>query len=85
MFSAHAAIPGPEGQGYGYGWVIAENFGEVDGRFVFDHRGAIEGFVSLIAHYPNENLTIILLSNLQNTPLNALYDSLFSQVINGGG
>jgi CubicO group peptidase (beta-lactamase class C family) len=80
MFSAHAAIPGPEGQGYGYGWII----GEDNGRRVFEHRGAIEGFVSVIAHYPDDEVFIVLLSNLQNTPLNALYDSLFSQVISGG-
>jgi CubicO group peptidase (beta-lactamase class C family) len=81
MFSEHAPIPGPEGLAYGYGWVI----GQYSGHRVFEHRGAIEGFVSLFAHYPDDNVSIILLSNLQSTPLNALYTSLFNQVISDAG
>jgi CubicO group peptidase (beta-lactamase class C family) len=77
MFSEHAAIPDPEGAAYGYGWII----GQKNGRRVFDHRGAIEGFVSLIAHYPDEDVLIVILSNQQRLPLDAIYDSLAGQVI----
>jgi CubicO group peptidase (beta-lactamase class C family) len=80
MFAEHAAIPSPEGSAYGYGWII----GQDNGRRVYEHRGAIEGFVSVTAYYPDENVTIILLSNLQSTPLNALFASLVGQVINSG-
>ncbi len=80
MVSEQAAIPGPAGSAYGYGWVI----GEEDGRRVFEHRGAIEGFVSVIGHYPDENVFIVLLSNLQNSPLNDLYASLNNLVFGYG-
>jgi CubicO group peptidase (beta-lactamase class C family) len=80
MFAEHAAIPGSEGSAYGYGWII----GQENGRRVFEHRGAIEGFVSIIAHYPDVNVLIVLLSNLQSSPLNALYDSLVTQIFSDG-
>ena len=77
MFSDHAPIPGTGGLvAYGYGWFIDQN----NGHRLFVHDGGIEGFVSFIAHYPDEKVTIILLSNLENSSLNLLHSSLFRQV-----
>ncbi|MCJ7743111.1 MAG: beta-lactamase family protein [Dehalococcoidales bacterium] len=76
MFAPHVAIPDyaiPEeyvgqalsydgGWAYGYGWFI----GTERGRPILTHRGDIEGFSTIIARYPDEQVTLIVLSNQQN-------------------
>lgn len=47
---------------YGYGWQVTEFFG----RRVYDHTGGISGFATHVAYYPNEDLLIIVLSNIQS-------------------
>jgi CubicO group peptidase (beta-lactamase class C family) len=46
---------------YGYGWQIRDFFD----RRLYNHTGGIDGFSSHIAHYPEEQLTIIVLSNVE--------------------
>ena len=46
---------------YGYGWQIRDFFE----RRLYNHTGGIDGFSSHIAHYPEEELTIIVLSNVE--------------------
>ena len=72
LFTAHALIPESGGFGYGYGWVIGEQFG----RRVFNHSGGIEGFSTHIARYPDDNVTVIVLSNQQRTNPNAIATDL---------
>jgi CubicO group peptidase (beta-lactamase class C family) len=47
---------------YGYGWMLGELFH----RKIIWHEGGINGFVSYIGRYPDEKLTIILLSNRED-------------------
>ncbi len=47
---------------YGYGWQIRDFFD----RRVINHTGGIDGFSSHIAHYPDEGLTLIVLSNVES-------------------
>lgn len=48
--------------GYGYGVMTGERFG----RAWWGHSGATFGFISFLTHYPNEDVTVIVLSNLDN-------------------
>lgn len=45
---------------YGYGWVLNEFRGEE----VAQHGGGLHGFVSQLSRYRNNNLTIVILTNL---------------------
>lgn len=45
---------------YGYGWFIDEQFK----RLCISHGGRIEGYMSSIERFPNEKLTVIVMSNL---------------------
>jgi CubicO group peptidase (beta-lactamase class C family) len=45
---------------YGYGWWIAD----FNGHHEISHPGLIDGFATTIAHYPNDQLTVIVLSNM---------------------
>lgn len=47
---------------YGYGWQIRRFFD----RPIYNHTGGIDGFSSHLAHYPEQELTIIVLSNIEN-------------------
>ncbi len=60
-----AEIFAPFKGNYGYGWYIATQFN----RRVVYHSGGIEGFASHIARYPDEKLSIIILSNLSVAPV----------------
>ncbi|HLH12027.1 MAG TPA: serine hydrolase domain-containing protein [Methylovirgula sp.] len=58
MFADH-------GHGYGFGWGIQNQFA----RRQFVHAGGINGFSTVLSHYPDEDLTIILLANIQASPV----------------
>lgn len=47
---------------YGYGWQIRTFFD----RRIYNHTGGIDGFSSHLAHYPDEGLTIVVLTNVEN-------------------
>jgi CubicO group peptidase (beta-lactamase class C family) len=50
------------GQGdYGYGWWITDH----NGRRLISHQGNMSGVSTFIARYPDQQLTVIVLSNLQ--------------------
>jgi CubicO group peptidase (beta-lactamase class C family) len=46
---------------HGYGWEVGRHFG----RRVHTHTGGIDGFSSAFAFYPDEGLSVVVLSNLQ--------------------
>ncbi len=46
-------------EGFGYGWVMRE----VAGRRAIHHGGGMPGFTSHIGRYPDDGLTVIVLSN----------------------
>lgn len=49
----------PNRRGYGFGWVIAS----VNGHTVIEHEGAWQGFTTNISRYPDDKLTIAVLTN----------------------
>jgi len=53
---------------YGYGWYIAEQGGH---RFI-SHSGWIDGFAASFGRYPDDRVTVIVLSNIDSTPVNTI-------------
>ncbi len=56
-----AEIFTPFKSNYGYGWNISKKFD----RTVISHGGGIYGFVTQISRFPDDRVTVIVLSNLQ--------------------
>lgn len=57
---------------YGYGWMI----GEIAGRECFYHYGHREGFYSAILRFVNEDVVVIVLTNLDHTPIDTICHEL---------
>jgi D-alanyl-D-alanine carboxypeptidase len=53
------------GHGYGFGWGIAD----LHGHRLITHAGGINGFVSEFERYPDDKLTVIVLSNYAGAPV----------------
>jgi len=53
---------------YGYGWYIAEQGGH---RFI-SHSGWIDGFAASFGRYPDDRVTVIVLSNIDSVPVNTI-------------
>jgi len=72
----------PAGAVYGYGWAISQQ----SGHRVIWHGGFVYGFVSQITRYPDDQVTIIVLTNVDTENpyqiTNALADIVFAE--NGG-
>lgn len=47
---------------YGYGWTI----GEIHERFAVEHAGGLEGFRADLMRFPEEQVTVVVLSNREN-------------------
>ena len=60
------------GQGYGYGWFV----GSVDGRRFVHHGGAINGFLGTLDLHPDDDLTVIVLANLQASDVSMITERL---------
>jgi CubicO group peptidase (beta-lactamase class C family) len=80
IFTSMVAIP--DIGGYGYGWFISQQ----SGHRVIWHGGDFTGFISQITRYPDDQVTIIVLTNVHNEDpyeiTNALADMVFAD--NGG-
>ena len=80
IFTSMVSIP--DLGGYGYGWTISQQ----SGHRVIWHSGGFPGFVSQINRYPDDQVTIIVLTNVDiEDPYqitNALADMVFAD--NGG-
>jgi CubicO group peptidase (beta-lactamase class C family) len=68
MFTAY--VPCPAGGcalasdlGYGYGWFLAKE----SNRTLIYHLGHIDGFLTYNGFYPQDNVDVVLLSNLETT------------------
>ena len=48
----------------------------IKGGRVYRHDGGNNGFVSSLEYYPDQGMTVILLSNLGFTPVEAMRDEL---------
>jgi CubicO group peptidase (beta-lactamase class C family) len=58
------SLLGVLGDGYGYGWVIST----LRGLRVMDHGGGLQGFTAHLARYPDQNFTVVILSNAVPPP-----------------
>jgi CubicO group peptidase (beta-lactamase class C family) len=70
---------GRGGQHYGYGWFIAG----APGHRILEHSGAVNGFLSHMARYPDDHVTIIMLSNFDGFDLFPISQELASVVFDG--
>ena len=50
----------PNPAGYGFGWIISK----VNGHKLIQHGGAWQGFTCYIARFPDDNLSVVVLTNL---------------------
>ena len=57
-------LPVARSAAYGYGWFI----GTEGGRRLYSHVGDINGFVSFNGFFPDDGLTVVVLSNLESAP-----------------
>ena len=70
MFTPYADTgDSEEYDAYGYAWFLNEH----KGHAVVYHGGSIDGFTSILAHHPDEEVTIILLSNTDREIVNMAY------------
>ncbi|TXN23406.1 serine hydrolase [Methylobacterium sp. WL9] len=60
-----AATVDDGGRGYGLGWYV----GRAHERRLWSHGGAVSGFLSMIDHYPDDGLDVIVLANNENAPV----------------
>ena len=65
MFTPYAPVSFSETLDYGYGWFVGEEFG----LRTMNHGGGINGFAADIDRFPNQNGTVIILSNLEDAPI----------------
>jgi CubicO group peptidase (beta-lactamase class C family) len=50
----------PDGTRYGYGWGLDSYRGEE----MIGHSGGLHGFISQLARYPEDNMTVVILTNI---------------------
>ncbi len=62
------AIFTPDKEGYGYAWIIAN----LNGRRIITHNGSVNGFLTHIARYVDDDACIVILSNIANAPVNEI-------------
>ncbi len=62
----------PGRAGYALGWWVQQRFG----RRVEWHPGEVQGFTSIIVRYPDDDLFLAVLSNLEGTQVQAIANAL---------
>jgi CubicO group peptidase (beta-lactamase class C family) len=77
MCTAH--VPVGDGSSYGYGWQLGVRFG----RRVLYHGGRIDGFRVLLTRYPDAQVCIAVLANLQTCDPEPLADALAAALFEG--
>ena len=63
---------------YGFGWGIVNVFNHK----MIAHSGEIDGFTSNISRFINDDISIIILSNFEHTPINRINKDLIAIVFN---
>ncbi len=58
--------------GVGYGWFISR----ANNRTLVRHAGTADGYTASMVHYPEDQVSIIVLSNVQDLAVNALIDRI---------
>jgi CubicO group peptidase (beta-lactamase class C family) len=65
-------LPVPRPMSYGFG-LVSDTLGS---HRRIQHGGGINGFISSLAHYPNDSLTIVVLANTSPAPSDQLADDI---------
>ena len=65
------------GTGYGLGFFLNS---ETPGHKEIWHTGGTMGFISRCSRYPDDRLSVIMLTNYEGLPKNALYDQIIAEV-----
>jgi CubicO group peptidase (beta-lactamase class C family) len=80
IFTSMVTIPNDGG--YGYGWFISQQ----SGHLVIAHGGDLPGFHSQITRYPDDQVTIIVLTNVDTEKPDEITNALADMVLaeNGG-
>ncbi len=78
MFTSYMPVPreGWDG-GYGYGWMV----GKYENRMMTYHNGMVSGFTATIRRWPDDRLTVIILSNMEDAPTPDIGDLLGEMVL----
>jgi CubicO group peptidase (beta-lactamase class C family) len=66
----------PHAENYGYGWRVDSAFGRVR----ISHPGLIDGFQTMIARYPTDHMTVIVLSNMTGADVDGVSYYIASMV-----
>ena len=75
MFTPRVAIS--ETEQYGYGWMILQkNYSEFDSLKIIEHSGTHSGYRSKFRVIPSLKLTIIVLTNFGNVPIDNIVEDL---------
>ncbi len=70
--ASRAAMFSDHGDKYGYGYVIDQE----GGRRLWWHNGGVNGFHTYLARYPDQHVTVIVLSNLESAPVEKIGGAL---------
>ncbi|HEY3291735.1 MAG TPA: serine hydrolase domain-containing protein [Anaerolineae bacterium] len=77
LFQPYVRIPGVHTGYYGYGWYVRKRVG----HNVLEHTGTLAGFTTIITRFPNEHVTMIILSN-QDVNINVIANTVTRYVFN---
>jgi CubicO group peptidase (beta-lactamase class C family) len=69
------SVPGK----YGYGWLTVQQ----GGRRAQTHAGEINGFTSVLTRFPDDNATVIVLSNFDDMPVEGIAQDLAAILFGG--
>jgi hypothetical protein len=73
MWTAAKLLNGePNSANYGFGWFIESQ----DGHRVVDHDGRWQGFDTQISRYPDDGLTVVVLTNLGSADAHLIADKV---------
>jgi CubicO group peptidase (beta-lactamase class C family) len=69
----------PNSGHYGFGWFIENK----KGHHVVEHEGAWQGFETVISRYPDDKLTVVVLTNLESAEPSKFADSVAEMYLSG--
>jgi CubicO group peptidase (beta-lactamase class C family) len=70
-------LVGGQHGGYGYGWFVDSRFGRT--RYI--HTGELPGYRTVYAKFPKDRVTIILFSNQDRAPMDAMTHDISSMIL----
>lgn len=77
MWEASVPIPDAPDVNYAYGLISFS----IDGHLTFGHNGSINGFNSTLNYFPDDKITIIVLSNMETGSIQQIVDSTLPMLL----